>query len=151
MHTVNRTTIQAPVEIVYALAADIARWPQLLSHYRYVSMVARESPSSPRVARMSARHLGVPVVWTSTQVLDEERALIRYHHVAGITAGMDVEWRIDPKGNGCDVSIAHDLDEPGMLLKMPFARFVAGNVFVSGIADRTLAGIKRHAEVQAAS
>lgn len=154
IHTLNHISIRAPAALVYDLAADIARWPELLSHYRYVHILEQggQEPGgkTTRVARMAASRSGIPVSWTSVQLLDPERIRIRYHHIGGVTRGMDVEWRIDAFDHGSQVTIEHDLTPASGLLRVPLAPRIAGDVFISHIADQTLRGIKRHAESGAA-
>jgi hypothetical protein len=73
--------------------------------------------------------------------------MIRYRHVRGITRGMDVAWRVMPRAGGTAVEIVHEWDGPAWpLISRPAANLVIGPVFIHGIASRTLAGIKRHAE-----
>ncbi|MDQ2745051.1 MAG: SRPBCC family protein [Chloroflexota bacterium] len=147
IHTHNQISIDAPADAVFELAADIDRWPEFLAHYRYV----REVPSSgkTRQVAMGAKRSGIPVRWEATQVTYPEERRIVYHHVAGVTQEMDVEWRIDPRQESCQVSISHDLRSRRWWLRNPIAEWIVGNLFVMHIADRTLMGIKRHAEERA--
>jgi hypothetical protein len=79
--------------------------------------------------------------------VDRAAASVRYRHVRGITAGMDVEWRLRPATEGTDVTIVHEWDGPRWpLIQRPAAEWVIGPVFVHGIASRTLAGIRRAVE-----
>ncbi len=72
---------------------------------------------------------------------------VRYRHVGGITTGMDVLWRVEPRETGCHVTLLHDWAGPRWpLIRRPAAEWVIGPVFVHGIASRTLAGIARAAE-----
>ena len=41
MVTVDTIDIGTPVEQVFAVAADVERWPTLLAHYRWVRMLER--------------------------------------------------------------------------------------------------------------
>lgn len=144
MHTENTIWIQAPPQRVFALAADIARWPALLPHYRWVR-VLQERPGE-RVAEMAAHRAHFPVKWTSLQCLFPDAGRIIYHHLRGVTAGMEVEWRIAPRDGGTHVTILHDLSPPGRLLRSRLATWVVGDFFVKGIAARTLHHLKSAAE-----
>jgi hypothetical protein len=79
--------------------------------------------------------------------IDAAARTVRYRHIRGITAGMDVEWRIEPAGEGSDVTIVHEWTGPGWpVVGRPAAAWVIGPVFVHGIASRTLAGIRTAVE-----
>jgi aromatase len=149
MHTVNRIHIEAPLDRIYDLASCVENWPQLLRHYRYVDVIdpAIGGDRRSRLVKMGATRSGLPVNWTSVQHLDWRKRRIRYRHVGGATLGMDVLWTLDPVGGGVHVAIEHDLVSARPWLQPTLvARFV-GSFFVEGIADMTLAGIKRSAEV----
>jgi uncharacterized membrane protein len=155
MWTENWVTIQAPVKTVFALGADVERWPLMLPHYRYVRVLGgaggRDTIPPLRTVEMSARRGVIPVRWTSTQALHPDVGRIIYRHVAGITRGMDVVWQIERDTEGTQVRIMHELAVPGGVLRLPTGTWIAAHVFISHIADLTLAGIKHLAEDQAAS
>jgi hypothetical protein len=72
---------------------------------------------------------------------------IRFHHVRGITTGMDVEWTFADVGGATRVRIVHAWNGPRWPLIGPAAaKSVIGPLFVHGIASRTLAGLARAAE-----
>jgi hypothetical protein len=88
-----------------------------------------------------------PTWWVSEMWIEPARLAVRYRHVRGITAGMDVEWRIVPTAAGSDVSIVHEWPGPRWpLVGRPAAAWIIGPVFVHGIASRTLAGIGSYVE-----
>jgi len=144
MHTENVIWMQAPPERVFELAADIERWPELLPHYRWVRVL--EQRPGERLAEMAAHRAHFPVKWTSIQRLLPSEGRIIYHHVRGVTAGMEVEWRVAPHDGGAHVTILHDLKPSNWLLKSRLAAWIVGDFFVKGIADRTLHHIKLAAE-----
>jgi uncharacterized membrane protein len=148
MHTVNTIHIAAPLRLVYQLASRVEDWPRLLRHYRYVDIIdpAIGGYRASRLVKMGAERSGIPVSWTSVQHLDPRRRWIRYVHVGGATAGMDVLWTLDPEAEGVSVTIEHDLlSSRPWLRPIPIAGFI-GQFFVHSIAARTLAGIKSGAE-----
>src|SRR5919108_5425769 len=67
MRTVDECLVRAPLETVFAVAADVERWPEHLPHYRYVRY--RERRGGGGVVEMSAnRPFGVvdwPTWWVS--------------------------------------------------------------------------------------
>ncbi len=149
MRTVDRTHVRAPVERVFQAAAEVERWPELLSHYRWVRMLERR-PEGGLVEMAAWRPfgpVGYPTWWVSEMRVDPASPAVYYRHVRGVTTGMDVVWRFSPDGDGTEVSIVHQWRGPAWpLISKPAAELVIGPVFVHGIASRTLEGIRRHVE-----
>jgi len=145
--------VAAVPRVVFDLAQDIERWPELLPHYRYVTV---QSLKDGRIlARMSARRpvgpVGVPVAWRSEYRSDDaDPSDLRLHflHRAGVTRGMRVTWRIRPSSGGSRVTIEHDFVRPLPLLGPDFIPQVVDRLFVRPIAGRTLATFKQLAEAQ---
>lgn len=145
MHIEDHITIDAPAARIYDLAARVEFWPELLPHYRWVSVLRDEGDG--RLVEMAATRDGFPVKWVAIQRLDPARRRIYFHHVRGISRGMDVEWSIEPADDAMRVSIGHDFDPPWPRPLGPlFARYVVCDLFVHNIAARTLARIKSLAE-----
>jgi len=150
MQTENRITIDAPAARIYDLAAHIERWPRILPHYRYVTLLRDEGQT--RLAEMAASRDGFPVTWVSIEELFPERHGIRFRHVRGITRGMDVAWIIEPAPHGAAgtlVRIVHVFDPPWPRPLGPLvARYIVGGFFVHDIANKTLRRIKELAEAE---
>lgn len=151
MRIVDRVRMRAPIERVFEAASDVERWPALLEHYRWVTMLERRPGGG--VVEMSAwRPFGAvryPTWWVSEMWIEPERHAVRYRHIRGITTGMDVEWRLVPTTDGIDVTIVHEWSGPRWpLIRRPAAEWVIGPVFVHGIASRTLAGLRRSVEAR---
>ena len=149
MRTVDRLAMRAPPARVFEAASNVEQWPALLPHYRWVRMLERRAGGG--VVEMAAWRpfgpLSYPTWWVSEMWTDPARATVRYRHIRGITAGMDVEWSITPTTEGSDVTIVHEWNGPGWpLVGRPAAELVIGPVFVHGIASRTLDGIRRAVE-----
>jgi len=149
MRTVDRITVQAPVDRVFEAAMDVERWPEILPHYRWVQVLQRGADQS--LVEMAAwRPFGrikYPTWWVSEMRVDSAQRAVHYRHVRGITTGMDVVWQLEPVAGGTGVTIVHQWGGPAWPLVGPAAaRLVIGPVFVHGIASRTLTGIKRHVE-----
>ncbi len=154
MRTVDRIVIRAPVQRVFAAAADVERWPEILSHYRWVRFLERRDGGGGggggTVEMAAWRPFGpwrYPVWWVSEMTVDRGAREIRYRHMRGITRGMDVVWRFASEADEVVVTVVHDWRGPAWPLVGPLAAdLVIGPVFIHGIASRTLAGIKRYAE-----
>jgi uncharacterized membrane protein len=149
MRTVDRILIAAPLERVFPVASDIERWPDILPHYRWVRFLERSANGG--IVEMAAwRPFGpvrYPAWWVSHMTVDRARGEVRYRHVGGITTGMHVVWRLEPRGAAVAVTVVHEWRGPAWPLLGPLAaRAVIGPLFIHGIASRTLAGIRRHAE-----
>ena len=144
--------VAAPAELVYRLARDVERWPDLLPHYvRAGRLGPPDSAGRLPVAFVARRPLvpvlglGVPVAWRSLTWSEPETRRLRFVHRGGATNGMDVTWRIEPAGGGrTRVEIEHDFRPrvPG------WAAFV-DRLFTRPIAGRTLATFRALAEALA--
>lgn len=153
MTTVDERIVHAPAAVIHALAADVARWPEHLAHYRYVRFREHDGRGGGLVEMSAYRPFAAlrwPTWWRSLmEIVDDGGAApaIRYRHVGGITRGMDVEWSFAAAPGGTRVRIVHVWDGPPWPLVGTFAaRAVIGPVFVHGIASRTLAGLAAAAE-----
>jgi ribosome-associated toxin RatA of RatAB toxin-antitoxin module len=138
--------IAAPPLVVFALARDVARWPDLLPHYRRAA-VERIEPES-RVVRFIAVRSGllrVPVVWRSRTWAEPETCRLRFVHLGGATRRMDVTWTIEAAEGGCRVTIEHRFPAP-----RAWATFV-DRAFTRPIAGQTLATFKAIAEALTSS
>ncbi len=154
MTTIDELLVRAPLRIVFDLAADVQRWPVHLAHYRYVRFHERRSDGGGLVEMSANRPFGVtnwPTFWTSLMsVAGPDSAVlpvIRFRHIRGVTAGMEVEWSFVEDAAGTHVRITHVWNGPPWpLIGDIAARGVIGPLFVHGIASRTLAGLARAAE-----
>jgi len=149
MRTVDHIRVSAPREQVFQAAADVERWPRLLSHYRWVHMLERREEGG--LVEMAAWRpfgpLNYPTWWVSEMQVDRPGLTIHYRHVRGITTGMDVVWQFEPEEGGTGVTIVHDWPGPRWpLVGRAAANWVIGPIFIHGIASRTLAGIAKYVE-----
>jgi hypothetical protein len=68
MTTVDEQLTSAPLPIIFALAADVERWPAHLEHYRYVRFLERRADGGGLVEMSANRPFGAvqwPTHWTS--------------------------------------------------------------------------------------
>jgi ribosome-associated toxin RatA of RatAB toxin-antitoxin module len=144
VNSVMRIHIDAPLERIFDLAAEVERWPERLPHYRYVRRLP--SANGERRFAMGARRGRIPVRWEAIErPLPDERR-IEFTHTGGVTRGMEVAWRFDPRDGGWLVSIEHELDLGWPLVGGWAAEHVIGPQFVEAIAKRTLQRVKALAE-----
>jgi ribosome-associated toxin RatA of RatAB toxin-antitoxin module len=155
METVDELFVRAPVQTVFEVVRAVEEWPAHLSHYRYVRYERRDSDGGGLVVMSANRPFGLlnwPTWWRSEMRVDHDAPAIRFRHVGGITTNMDVEWAFAPRDGGTHIRLVHAWDGPRWpLIGVPAAAWVIGPVFVHGIASRTMAGLARVAEAQAAS
>ena len=136
--------MHAPADRIFALAAEVERWPELLPHYRYVRRVP--DPSGERRFAMGARRGPVPVRWEAIQRPLPEQGVVEFEHTGGVTRGMHVAWRLNETDDGVEVSIEHDLRLAWPLVGESVARCIIGPQFIDAIARRTLRRVKQLAE-----
>lgn len=137
--------IAAPLERVFALGAEIERWPERLPHYRYVRAVP--DPEGRRRFAMGARRGRIPVSWEAIQEPDLAARRIGFRHTGGVTRGMEVAWTLAALDDGrIDVRIHHDLTLRWPLIGRWVADWIVGPQFIEPIARRTLRTIKAIAE-----
>jgi len=144
--------VKAPPRRVFELSRDVERWPQLLPHYRRVTIQSRKGERV--VAQMVAlRHFGplpVPVTWRTEQwpdAAESDDLRLHFRHVRGLTRGMQVTWHIRPHGDGGSrVTIEHHFQRALPLLGRELLPEIVNRFFIRPIAGRTLATFKALAE-----
>ena len=142
--TENSVDISAPAAAIYALAAATERWPAILPHYRYVRVLQDDGVT--RTVAMGARRDCFPIQWVARQTNDPVRPHITFHHIAGPTRGMDVEWLFESIPGGTRVRIVHRLTFAFPIAAAWIGEHIVGGYFIHGVAARTLAHMKRLAE-----
>jgi ribosome-associated toxin RatA of RatAB toxin-antitoxin module len=146
----NVIQIEAPADIIFRLVADVPRWAEMLPHYRYVRVLDRRGDQT--LVKMAAHRDGIPVSWTSVLETRPAERRIRFRHVRGVTRGMEVEWRLEPRPDGStQVTIRHDFSPGWPLIGGRVAHLVIGEFFVRNIAGKTLRRMKQLAEAEWAS
>ena len=145
MHTGNSIVINASRDAIFETAANLELWPKILPHYRYIRYLERSV--NKNVVIMAATRSGIPISWTSEQIIDRERFEIHFHHLKAWTKGMRVVWTFKPISNGVLVEILHDLSFRVRALA-PIAEPIIGNFFIGNIANKTLHCMKAHLELQ---
>ena len=145
MHTGNSIIIHAPRETIFETAANLELWPKILPHYRYIRYL--EQSVERNVVVMAATRSGIPISWTSEEIIDREHFEVRFHHLKAWTKGMRVVWTFKPISDGVLVEILHDLKFRIPLLA-PIGELIIGKFFIQNIANKTLHCMKAYLESQ---
>ncbi len=145
MRTGNAIIIRAPKEEIFEAAADLEAWPRLLPHYRYIRYLKR-APDRNTVV-MAATRSGIPIAWTSEQIIDRANLEVRFRHLKAWTKGMDVVWSFTDTPEGVRVEIVHDLHFRIKALA-PLVDRVIGAFFIHHVAGETLRCMKAHLEAR---
>ncbi len=143
MHTHNSIIINAPKTEVFETAANLELWPKILPHYRYIKYLERGAERN--LVIMAATRAGIPISWTSEQVIDREKLEVRFHHLKAFTKGMRVVWSFTDSPTGVLVEILHELQFRIRALA-PIAEKIIGGGFVHPVAAKTLRYMKRYLE-----
>ncbi len=144
--------VDATPKRVFELAKDISRWPQLLPHYRKVTVLSHDGDRVEAVMRAERRAgpFAIPVSWRSrtwSEAADPGDLRLRFVHTGGATRGMDVTWHITPRGlSGSHVAIEHDFVRRLPIVGSELFPALVDRLFVRPIAGRTLATFKSLAE-----
>ena len=139
--------VRAPARLVFELAREIERWPDLLPHYRDVRVVERRADGSVTARMLAIRPIvqrlgyGIPVAWRARFRSHPDDLGLSFRHEGGATAGMYVTWQIEPTDVGCRVTIEHVFGP-----RVPGWASVVDVAFVRPIAGRTLGTFKVIAE-----
>jgi ribosome-associated toxin RatA of RatAB toxin-antitoxin module len=146
MHTANSIIIRAPRNAIFETAANLELWPKILPHYRYIRYLERGADRNLVV--MAAVRSGIPISWTSEQIIDRHKMEIHFHHLKAWTKGMHVVWSFRETAVGVLVEIVHDLRFRIRFLA-PVVERIVGKGFIHPVASRTLGCMKMHLETQA--
>lgn len=146
MRKTNSITMQAPKMLIFETAANLELWPKILPHYRYIQYLER-SPDR-NIVVMAAVRSGIPITWTSEQIIDRERVEVRFNHLKAFTKGMRVVWTFSETNEGVRVEIMHDLAFRVRPLA-PIADWLIGDFFIHHVANKTLRCMKAYVEARA--
>ena len=68
MHSDTTIIIGGPLPRIVELAADVERWPEILPHYRWVTLLG--GGGDRKVVEMAARRGRIPLRWRAVQKID---------------------------------------------------------------------------------
>lgn len=146
MHKANSIIMHAPRMLIFETAANLELWPKILPHYRYIHYLERGPARN--VVVMAAKRSGIPIAWTSEQIIDRDRMEVRFHHLKAFTKDMRVVWTFRETDGGVIVEIRHDLAFRVRTLA-PVADKVIGDFFIRHVANKTLLCMKAYVEARA--
>jgi ribosome-associated toxin RatA of RatAB toxin-antitoxin module len=146
MHKINSIVMRAPKMSIFETAANLESWPKILPHYRYIHYLER-SPNR-NVVVMAATRSGIPISWTSEQIIDREKCEVRFHHLKAWTKDMRVVWTFEDTPTGVLVKISHEL-RFRISLVAPIIDLIIGDFFIHNIANKTLRCMKAYVETRA--
>jgi len=143
MHKTNSIIMRAPRMSIFETAANLELWPKILPHYRYIRFLER-SPNR-NVVVMAATRSGIPIAWTSEEIIDRENVEVRFNHLKAFTKGMRVVWTFEEMPDGVLVKISHDLR-----FRIPalaaIVDLIIGDFFIRNVANKTLRCMKAYLE-----
>ncbi len=145
MRKTNSIIMHAPRDLIFETAANLELWPKILPHYRYIRYLER-SPDR-NVVVMAATRSGIPIAWTSEEIIDRQRMEVRFHHLKAFTKGMKVVWTFQETAGGVIVEIRHDMAFRIAALA-PMADPIIGGFLIHHIANKTLHCMKAYVEAQ---
>jgi ribosome-associated toxin RatA of RatAB toxin-antitoxin module len=143
MHKTNSIVMHAPKMSIFETAANLELWPKILSHYRYIHYLER-SPNR-NVVVMAATRSGIPISWTSEQIIDREKVEVHFNHLRAFTKGMRVVWTFEEMPDGVLVKISHELRFRITALA-PIVDLIIGDFFIHSVANKTLSCMKAYVE-----
>jgi ribosome-associated toxin RatA of RatAB toxin-antitoxin module len=146
MHKANFIVMRAPKMLIFETAANLELWPKILPHYRYIRYLERSADRNLVV--MAATRSGIPVTWTSEQIIDREKIEVRFHHLKAWTKGMRVVWTFQETPDGVRVEILHDMNFRIPILA-PMVDPIIGDFFIRNVASKTLRCMKDYVEARA--
>jgi hypothetical protein len=142
MQTANTVEMAGDLDRIVTLAADVERWPTILPHYRWVTLLA--GGGDHKTVEMAARRGRFPVKWRAIQEIERsgDSPIIRFRHIGGVTKGMEVAWTFMEVPGAIAVRIDHDFSPPWPVVGNLIASQIIGPHFVEAIAGQTLRTIK---------
>src|SRR5438876_9911166 len=139
MHKTNSLLMHAPKMMIFETAANLELWPKILPHYRYIRFLERGSDRN--VVVMAAERSGIPISWTSEQIIDRSRLEIHFHHLKAWTKGMRVAWTFSDTTDGVLVTISNDLRFRILALGL-IVNPIIGNLFIHNSDNKYLRLLK---------
>ncbi len=143
MHKTNSIIMHAPKKSIFETAANLELWPKILPHYRYIRYLERGDDRN--IVVMAAVRSGIPIKWTSEEIIDRNRCEVHFNHLKAFTKGMHVVWTFDETPDGVRVEILHEFKFRIPVLA-PIMEAIIGDFFIANVANKTLHCMKKYVE-----
>ncbi|MCO5971430.1 aromatase/cyclase [Actinoallomurus soli] len=107
--TEHEINVSAPAERVYALIADVGRWPEIFPPTVHAECVERDGNSE--LIRLWATANGAAKTWTSRREHDPEQMSVSFRQERSQypVGGMGGKWIVEPvSASECRVRLLHD-------------------------------------------
>ena len=143
MHKTNSIIMHAPKLAIFETAANLELWPRILPHYRYIRYLERGE--NRHIVVMAAVRSGIPIKWTSEEIIDRDRVEVHFNHLKAFTKGMHVVWTFTETPDGVRVEIMHELKFHPRFLA-PIMEPIIGDFFIGNVANKTLHCMKKYVE-----
>jgi len=143
VQTVNTILIHAPRERIVETVADLALWPAILPHFRYIRF--HEQSPTRNIVKMAASRGGIPVSWVTEQRIDREGGRISFRHQRSWTKGLEVHWSFVETSAGVQVEVVHSWRFRWPVFAWIFEPLI-GRFFIRDLADKTLFRMKAYLE-----
>ena len=112
--TEHQIDVAAPAERVYALIADVGKWPEIFPPT--VHAECAEKNGNSELIRLWATANGTAKTWTSRRWHDPERMSVSFRQERSVhpVGGMGGEWVVEPvTESGCRVRLLHSFFAAG--------------------------------------
>lgn len=135
-------------EQMYAVVADIERYPEFLPWCSKLAVQGREKENGTEfvTAEMVISYHGLRQGYVSRVRLNRQAHTIEASHVEGPFRKLDTRWRFEPLAKGCEVHFLIDFAFKSLLLSA-----VAGAAFSFVAARMTEAFIQRAEQLYGAA
>ena len=108
-HTENSVFIAAPLELVWTITNDVARWTDLFTEYAAVEVLAHEGDTVRFRLTMFPDENGAVWSWVSERTADPATRQVRAHRVeTGPFEYMRIHWRYDEVPGGTRMTWTQD-------------------------------------------
>jgi ribosome-associated toxin RatA of RatAB toxin-antitoxin module len=143
----HRIAIDRPLQVAYALARDVERYPEFLPGYIESKIVARAGERM--LLQRSALVGGYIQEWKSWASFPDDRTLI-FEHAEGPLKGMNVLWRFDARSQDqTELTITHQFPQRSIIGVRWFRDYFVYRPNIDRLASHVAAAFKTACESRA--
>lgn len=142
----NKVTINAPFEIVWALAQDVEKFPDIMPDLEKLEILEKSEPSAQTTRTITEWHTRIKqfnrsVVWTEEDIWNEEKGTCDFWQIKGDFTEYKGSWKFRERGDTTemDLTLDYSFDIPlvGALLKGVMQKLMQQNVDMMGEAIKS--------------